>query len=240
MKLHIGCSGYYYRGWQGLWYPPELKAHRWFGYYAARFDTVEINASFYRFPTERAVGRWRMQAPEGFTYSIKAPRLITHMKRFRDCKAHIAGFYSTVSALGGKLDCVLFQMPPHLYYRPEALSRILGQLDPAFRNVCEFRHASWWCEDVYTALNNAGVIFCSVHAPGLPENIITTGGAVYLRLHGVPWYEQNYTETELAAWVTRIRAAGVKRGWVYFNNDANAFAPANALCLKQLVGCDAD
>lgn len=232
----IGCSGYYYRGWQDIWYPDQMKTHRWFGYYAEHFDTVEINASFYRFPTQSGVRRWYRQAPKDFTYSVKAPRLITHMKRFSGTERLLADFYGVLAnELKEKLGCVLFQMPPSMHYKPESLERILKQMQPGFCNVLEFRHASWWCEDVYAQFRKAGVIFCSVHAPGLPDDIISTARDIYVRLHGDPWCQQNYSEAELSGWAGRIRSARAKRVWVYFNNDSQAFAPSNALHLRKLL-----
>jgi len=235
MKVHIGCSGYYYRHWQGLWYPADISASRWFSFYAAHFDTLEINASFYRFPTASAVARWRAQAPDGFIYTIKAPRLITHRRRFRNCDAQIAVFYRTLSVLGEKLGCVLFQMPPSLHYTPEALERVLSGLDSGFRNVVEFRHQSWWNDTAISAIAGAGAIFCSVHAPGLPDDIICPDGRIYLRLHGVPWYRQDYSEAELAAWAARIRESRGREIWAYFNNDDQAHAPFNALIFRDML-----
>lgn len=239
MDVRIGCSGYAYRHWRGPWYPPELPARRWFTFYAERFDTLEINASFYRFPTASAVDRWRRQAPEGFTYTIKAPRLITHLKRFAGCEALLDDFYSTVAGLGPHLGCVLFQLPPTLHHAPEALDGILAGMRPGFRNILEFRHASWWREAVFAALRRRGIGFCSVAAAGLPEDLIVTGDEAYLRLHGDPWYGQEFSEAELAAWAARIHALGAgrhpERIWVYFNNDAQGFAPRNAAMLARLL-----
>lgn len=234
--MHIGCSGYYYHGWQGRWYPRELKPHRWFAHYAEHFDTVEINASFYRFPGTTAVRRWYRQAPAGFLYSVKAPRLITHLKRFHDTGRLMRDLYAVLAdELLDRLGCILFQMPPSLHYEPDTLERILDQFDPAFQNVCEFRHASWWRDEVYTALHHAGAIFCSLHAPALPDDLIPMHDTLYLRMHGVPWYRQNYTDAELTALAACIRTTRARQAWVYFNNDTGAFAPANALRLKRLL-----
>jgi len=235
MEMHIGCSGYYYRHWQGLWYPADLSASKWFSFYAGRFDTLEINASFYRFPTASAVKRWRAQASDGFVYTIKAPRLITHRRRFRNCDAAIEDFYHTISALDGALGCVLFQMPPSVHYSQETLAWILSRLDGGFRNVVEFRHPSWWNDAAIAEVARAGAIFCSVHAPGLPDDIICPDGHIYLRFHGVPWYRQHYSQAQLVSWADRVRESRATEIWAYFNNDHQAFAPANAVTFRNML-----
>ena len=235
MDVRIGCSGYYYRHWQGPWYPPELPASRWFAFYAGRFDTLEINASFYRFPTAAAVSRWRRQAPAGFAYAVKAPRLITHLKRFAGCGPQLGDFYTAIAGLGTHLGCVLFQLPPSLHYSPENLERILAAMHPDFRNIVEFRHAGWWRHEVIAALRQRQVGFCAVSAPDLPDELLATAPDAYLRLHGNPWYAQDYDEAELAAWAMRIRATQAERAWVYFNNDAEAHAPHNAAQLRRML-----
>jgi uncharacterized protein YecE (DUF72 family) len=235
MDVRIGCSGYDYRHWQGRWYPPDLPRSRRFAFYAERFDTVEINASFYRFPTEAAVSRWLKQAPSGFAYSVKAPRLITHLKRFHDCQSLLDDFYGVLAGLGAYLGCVLFQLPPSLHFSEESLARLLVAMHPDFRNVIEFRHAGWWRPQVFEALRENKVGFCVVSAPGLPDEMIATASDAYLRLHGDPWYAQDYGEAELAAWAARIRGLDAPRTWVYFNNDHEAFAPANAAALRPIL-----
>lgn len=233
--LHIGCSGYYYRHWQGTFYPPELPASRWFDFYAGHFDTLEINSSFYRFPSANAVRHWAKQAPAGFVYSVKAPRLITHLKRFHACDSLLDDFYAVLAGLGEHLGCVLFQLPPSLHYSEENLAQLLAAMHPDFCNVIEFRHASWWCQAVYDALIERGITFCSVSAAGLPDDLIATADHLYLRLHGEPWYAENYSEEKLCNWARRITAARAANGWVYFNNDHHAYAPSNAARLRTLL-----
>jgi uncharacterized protein YecE (DUF72 family) len=235
MDVRIGCSGYFYRHWQGVWYPPGLSASRWFSFYAEHFDTLEINASFYRFPSASAVARWRRQAPDGFTYSIKAPRLITHHKRLAGCGPQLDAFYTAIAGLGEHLGCVLFQLPPTLHYTEAMLERIAAAMRPGFRNIVEFRHAGWWREPVFAALRAQQIGFCTVAAPDLPDDVVITADDAYLRLHGDPWYAQDYDEAGLAAWAVRLRAIDAGRAWVYFNNDAHAFAPKNAATLRRLL-----
>jgi uncharacterized protein YecE (DUF72 family) len=235
-RFHVGTSGWYYRHWAGPFYPADLPSHRWFRFYAERFATVELNAPFYRFPTQSAVTRWRRQAPEGFVYAVKAPRLITHLKRFHDTERPVADLYAVLTEnLGDKRGPVLFQLPPSLHHDAGLLETILGQLDPAFVNALEFRHASWWRADVRRRVAKAGAVFVSVSEPGLPDDLVVSKGRVYLRMHGVPMYRQDYSAEALAAWAGRLKAAKAKEAWVYFNNDADGHAPHNAATLRELL-----
>ena len=132
--------------------------------------------------------------------------------------------------------CFLFQLPPSYRYTRARLDAIVSQLDPARRNVVEFRHASWWNEDVYSAFHKAGIIFCSCSGPRLPDELIRTAAEVYVRLHGPErWYHHDYSDDELLEWANKIRASGAKRAWIYFNNDDDAYAPKNALALRRLL-----
>jgi len=227
----VGTSGYFYRGWKGVFYPEDLPLSRYFDYYQEHFDTVEVNASFYRFPTRETVRRWYREAKEGFLYAVKAHREITHLKKFSD-PARVRDFYEVVAGLGEKLGPVLFQLPPSFRYRPEHLERLLSALDPDFKNAVEFRHASWWDEAVYEALRRAGVAFVSVSAPGLPEDFVNTA-FVYLRFHGRrAWYKDDYPEEELARWAEAARG---RPAFAYFNNTDLGHAPKNALLFRRLL-----
>jgi len=234
--FRVGTSGYYYRHWAGRFYPADLKTHKWVGFYAERFDTVELNASFYRFPTESAAKRWHAQAPEGFLYAVKAPRLITHLKRFHETEDLMTDLYGVLRGhLGDRLGPVLFQMPPRLHHDPERLEAILAQLDPACVNALEFRHPSWWRADVRRRIAKAGAVFVSVSAPKLPDDLVVSRGRVYLRMHGVPMYRQDYDDAALRRWTERLEKSGAREGWVYFNNDLDAHAPHNAAALRGLL-----
>ena len=234
---YVGCSGWFYWKWSGSFYPAELPTAEWFAYYAKRFDTVEINASFYSWPTVANVQAWKRQADKRkFVYTVKVCEIITHIKRFKNTKTLVKDFGFIADILGESMGCFLFQLPPSFHYTKARLTSILGQLDPARRNVVEFRHASWWNETVYAAFREAGTIFCSCSAPRLPDNIIRTSDDIYLRMHGAQnWYKHDYSKSELADWAERIRASGAKRSWVYFNNDYEAHAPKNARSMHRLI-----
>lgn len=234
-KLHIGCSGWDYRHWQGLFYPLNLPQAQWLQYYMNRFNTVELNSTFYQFPKATTVHRWYSQAPDGFLYSLKVNRLITHIKRMRNTKELLEDFYVLGNILEEKMGCFLFQFPPTFQYTIENLERLLDQLNPQYRNVVEFRHDSWWNEDVYQALQGKGIAFCSISYPDLPEDFIDTSGYIYLRVHGrMPKYGENYEESELTQWANKLINMNLKNIWIYFNNDYHAFAPSNALLMYRV------
>ncbi|HEY0961462.1 MAG TPA: DUF72 domain-containing protein [Pseudomonadales bacterium] len=233
---YVGCSGWYYWHLRDSFYS-GLPQKDWFAHYAKNFSTVEINASFYSWPTEANVKGWlRQVGRKRFTYTVKACELITHVKRFRNTKTLVQDFGYIADLLGPRMGCFLFQLPPSFRYTAARLRMILAQLDPRHRNVVEFRHASWWNDEVYTAFRDAGAIFCSCSGPRLPDTLVKTADDVYIRFHGVKrWYRHDYTVDELQVWVDRIRESGAKRVWIYFNNDNDAYAMKNARTMKRLL-----
>jgi uncharacterized protein YecE (DUF72 family) len=234
--LHVGCSGWRYWKWRDSFYA-NVPQDQWFAQYLKRFDTVEINASFYSWPTVANVQAWRRQpGKKRFVYTVKVCELITHVKRFKGTKTLIRDFGIIADILGERMGCFLFQLPPSYRYTKARLDAIVTQLDPKRRNVVEFRHASWWNEDVYEAFRKAGIIFCSCSGPRLPDELIRTADDVYIRLHGPKrWYRHDYSKSELTTWATRIEASGAKRFWIYFNNDNEAHAPKNATALRRML-----
>jgi uncharacterized protein YecE (DUF72 family) len=222
--------------WRDSFYA-EVPQADWFKHYLKRFDTVEINASFYSWPTVANVQAWRRgPGKKKFVYTIKVCELITHVKKFKGTKTLIKDFGMIADVLGNRMGCFLFQLPPSYRYTKGRLNDIVSQLDPARRNVAEFRHASWWNEEVYSAFRKAGIIFRSCSAPRLPDELIRTADEVYVRLHGPKrWYRHDYSKEELADWATRIKDSGAKRAWVYFNNDFDAYAPKNAAVLRLML-----
>jgi len=237
-SIYIGCSGWFYWRWRAKFYPEDLPTREWFTHYAKQFDTVEINASFYSWPTITNVKNWlRQGVKHRFIYTIKVCELITHVKRFEGTKSLVRDFGLIADILGDHMGCFLFQLPPSYRFTKVRLRRILSQLDPARRNVVEFRHASWWNETVFSAFRDTGAIFCSCSGPRLPDDLVRTADEVYVRLHGPErWYRHDYSQDELAIWADKIRASGAKRAWIYFNNDYEGNAPKNALALRRLLG----
>lgn len=233
---YIGCSGWYYWHLRNSFYE-GLPQKDWFAHYAKNFSTVEINASFYLWPTEANVKAWVRQAGRRrFTYTVKVCELITHVKRFRNTKTLVQDFGYIADLLGPRMGCFLFQLPPSFRYTAARLRMILAQLDPRHRNVVEFRHASWWNDEVYAAFREAGAIFCSCSGPRLPDALVKTADDVYIRFHGTKrWYRHDYTDDELQQWADRIRRCRAKRVWIYFNNDNDAYAMKNARAMKRLL-----
>jgi uncharacterized protein YecE (DUF72 family) len=234
VEIHVGCSGWFYWHWRGIFYPDTKRTDTWFKHYTANFETVELNAPFYSWPKDSTVKAWRRNAPEHFRYSVKVNSLITHEKRLRRTRRLIEKFYKIDNILGAKLGCFLFQFPPSFKYTRSRLKSILTQLDPQFRNAVEFRHKSWWRKSVYRALEKRGLIFCSVSAPRLPDELIRTTDSIYVRLHGRSrWYRHDYTDEELLGWANKIEESGAREAWIYFDNDREGFAIKNA---RQLIG----
>jgi uncharacterized protein YecE (DUF72 family) len=235
-SIYVGCSGWRYWKWRDSFYA-GVPQQDWFAHYLKRFDSVEINASFYSWPTVANVQAWRRQPGEkNFVYTVKVCELITHVRRFKGTKTLIRDFGMVADILGERMGCLLFQLPPSYRYTRARLNAIVSQLDPARRNVVEFRHASWWNEEVYRAFREAGIIFCCCSGPRLPDELIRTADEVYVRLHGPKrWYRHDYSKSELATWSDRIKASGAKRAWIYFNNDNDAHAPKNAKTLRTML-----
>jgi uncharacterized protein YecE (DUF72 family) len=235
---HVGCSGYHYRHWKGVFYPEKLPQRRWFEFYSQHFRTLELNVTFYRFPQLSFLENWYNSSLADFRFSVKAPRLITHYKQFNDTAQLLADFYGTVQeGLREKLGPVLFQLPPRLAYSEDRLHKILDSLDPAFRNVLEFRHPSWWEGHVYQELARHSVAFCGQSHPHLPDEVVANACLLYYRFHGTPeLYKSPYSEDYLRRVATQIQeATHVQEAYLYFNNDIDASAIGNARQFGELV-----
>ena len=238
IKFRTGCSGYYNRHWKTIFYPEKLPQQQWFNFYAGQLNTVELNTTFYRFPTAEKLNEWYKKSPAEFLFSVKAPRLITHLKKFNDCQQQVNEFYlACKDGLIEKLGCVLFQLPPSVHYSKEKLEQIISSLQSEFRNVIEFRHESWWRKDVYKTLAESHITFCSVSHPSMPEEIVVNTSTAYVRLHGVPrMFYSGYSENELKAmYDTLMKKKGLKECFVYFNNTAGDEGINNALQFQKLA-----
>jgi uncharacterized protein YecE (DUF72 family) len=229
-KFNVGCSGWFYWGWKGRFYPSSMTTEHWFQHYAKHFDTVELNAPFYSWPTVAAVRSWlRPVHNRPFFYTVKVCELITHVKHFVGTSTLVKDFYFIDSLLKPHIGCFLFQLPPSLHYTAARLKRLVDQLDPQKRNVVEFRHASWWNKHTVSVFKKTNTIFCSCSAPRLPDELVQTDDEVYIRFHGTKrWYRHDYTVDELATWAKRIREQKPSRVWAYFNNDFDGHAIKNA------------
>lgn len=237
MEVHVGCSGWFYSHWRGIFYPAhEIGTKLWFAYYANVFRTVELNAPFYHWPKPATVRRWKREAPPGFRYSVKVNRGITHDRRLVGTAKLVREFLAIGDALGPQLGCFLFQFPPSFHHNARRLAAVLKQLPSPHRAAIEFRHRSWWREDVYRALADHGLAFCAVSAPRLPSTLPAGGDLAYVRLHGPKqWYRHDYSDEELTDWARRIVGSGAKEAWVYFDNDHHGHAVKNALRFRRII-----
>lgn len=236
MEWKIGCSGYHYPGWKGIFYPESLAQRKWFEFYSKHFSTLELNVFYYRFPRLEVVQRWRDRSPAGFCFSVKAPQQITHLRKMADAR-NMVGEFSQLAreGLGEKLGCVLFQFPSSFEYNVENFARLIEMTDLNVRNVFEFRHASWWNPDVYEALKRADIGFCAMSHPQLPNQVVNTTDSLYYRLHGVPHlYSSAYDVPTLERLAQEIIATGSKQSFIYFNNTAEGHAITNARQMQEI------
>lgn len=237
MQYYIGCSGYYYKDWKKVFYPEGLTVKKWFQFYCRHFNTIEINSSFYGIPSPVSLQKWYDESPEKFLFSLKAPRLFTHLKRFNIDKQDILAFYDLVIAgLREKLGCILFQMPPSFSFTSERLRLICEQLDPGFNNVVEFRHKSWWLPEVFKTLQQHHIAFCGQSYPGdLPETVIANHNILYYRFHGKPvLYKSEYPKDTLENVLLKT-GDDHDKVFMYFNNTWGGAALTNSRQLQELV-----
>jgi uncharacterized protein YecE (DUF72 family) len=238
-RIRIGCSGWMYDDWRGRLYPQGEPKRRWLELYAARFDTVEVNSTFYRLARREGVAGWVEQTPAGFTFAVKASRYLTHIRRLVDIGEGIARFYEPLEPLiaAGRLGPVLWQLPEN-FHRDDA--RLHGWLKalPAGQHTIEFRHRSWFVPEVMEALRAHGVALTIGDHPSRPfQSHEATADWRFVRFHwGWRGRRGNYSRRELEQWARQIR--GWRRTqvvWAYFNNDWEGFAPANASLLARLL-----
>lgn len=238
-RAYIGTSGWVYKHWRGVFYPPDLPQARWFEYYAGRFDTVEVNNTFYRLPEAPTFKEWAAQAPPGFVYALKASRYMTHLKKLKDAAEPLARFLERARLLGKHLGPILYQLPPNWHLNLERLEAFLQLLPADLLHVFEFRHPSWYAEEALALLDRYRVGLCIMDLPGLESPVRVTGRLAYVRFHGPSRaYEGSYPDKDLAAWTQRVRGflASGRPVYLYFNNDAHGYAVQNAQRLREMIG----
>jgi uncharacterized protein YecE (DUF72 family) len=238
--VRIGCSGWNYDDWRGRLYPEGLGKGRWLRRYAERFDTVEVNSTFYRLASRDAVARWVDQTPDGFVFAVKASRYLTHVKRLTGIGQGLERFYAPLEPLleAGKLGPVLWQLPGNFHRDDDRLAGLLDALGgcPPSRHCVEFRHPSWFCEEVYELLRWHGAALVIADRKGLDfQPHVILGDWTFVRWHhGHRGRRGNYSDSEIAEWAERLRAWSQRAEvWAYFNNDWEVFAPRNASALKR-------
>jgi uncharacterized protein YecE (DUF72 family) len=229
--MSVGTSGWHYRDWRGAFYPAELPTRRWLEYYASRFDTVELNNSFYRLPTVDAFRAWRDAVPDDFVFAVKASRYLTHYRRLRDPEEPVERLLTSVEGLGRKLGPVLLQLAPDLKADVDALARVFDAFGKRVRIACEFRHDSWHADDVYALLRDRDVALCLTDRRNRHSPLVRTASWGFVRMHeGVATPRPNYGSRALQSWVDRIGGLWGRRAecFVYFNNDHRACAVRDA------------
>jgi uncharacterized protein YecE (DUF72 family) len=239
----IGCSGWNYKAWSGSFYPRTLPPARWLEFYAERFDTVEINNTFYRLPERSTFEGWRARLPKHFLAAIKASRFLTHMKRLRDPVEPVDRLFSRADALAQRLGPVLYQLPGNFTCDLSRLETFLKALPKRLRgmrlyHVMEFRHPSWYVKDTFDLLEEQHVSLCLHDKLGSKIVEPPVGPLVYLRFHGTSGhYHGSYGRRELTAWAHRLAeyAQEGRKVFAYFNNDPGASAVRNALTLRNAV-----
>ncbi|MBW8522789.1 DUF72 domain-containing protein [Chryseobacterium chendengshani] len=235
-QVYIGCSGFYNSDWKGSLYPEDAKSKDFLTLYSQQFNSVEINSTFYRKPTVKTLLKWFDETPDDFRFFIKIPKTISHEKRLESCKEEITEFCNHIEAnLKEKLAGFLYQFPPSFKNTTDNLNLILENLDFQFLNVIEFRHFSWWNDEIFKVLKENNTIFSGVSFPGnLPEDvIINSNDTLYYRLHGKPiLYKSEYSEEFLKSLAESLKNLQ-KKSYIFFNNTWGTAAVKNGLYLKE-------
>jgi uncharacterized protein YecE (DUF72 family) len=239
--VHIGCSGWVYPHWKEIFYPKEVPQRAWLEFYAEHFDTVEINNTFYRLPKPSAVEGWVQHSPPGFVFAVKASRYLTHIKRLKTLDPYVNRFYEPLEALvkTEKFGPLLWQFPANFHLNLERLSGALRAL-PRGRHAFEFRHESWFTEEVYALLreHRAALVIGDEASRWVSTPHVRTADWTYIRLHhGTRGRRGNYSKSEIETWARRISQwRGETEVYLYFNNDWEGYALRNARLLKGLLG----
>ena len=230
MRLHIGTSGYSYPKWKGSFYPAKMPSKKMLAYYASQFSTVEINNTFYNLPERSAVAGWAAEVPADFVFAVKAPQQITHWLRLQGACAAVAELLPAIAPLGKKQGPILYQLPPNMQRDLPRLQAFLDELPSRPQAAFEFRHDSWFCDEVYAALGKRGAALCIAEAETLATPLVATTDWGYLRLR-----REDYVKKDLAAWAKKIAAQKWKRAFVYFKHEDTGTGPRFAAQLRSLM-----
>jgi uncharacterized protein YecE (DUF72 family) len=235
-SVFIGTSGWHYKHWKGTFYPERLAQKSWLSFYAQRFNSVELNATFYRLPPESAPAQWRDNTPAGFCFAAKGSRFLTHMKKLRDAQAGVEKFFERIQGLGDKLGPILFQLPPQWPVDQQRLESFFEVLPRRRRYAFEFRNPTWNTAPVYDLLAKRNAALCIFDLAGVQSPIEVTAEFTYIRLHGPGGkYQGSYDDRTMRTWAKRIQHWGLKAAYVYFDNDQAGYAPKNAARLREIL-----
>jgi len=233
--IWIGTSGYNYPEWKGSFYPADLAAAKMLPYYAARFPTVEINYTFYRMPTETLVGGWAAQTPSPYKLTLKAPRRITHDSRLKNCGSLVSTFCEVAGTLGDKLGALLFQLPPNLKMDTGLFDAFLAELPPKVCAAFEFRHPSWFDDEIFARLSARNLALCVSDSEKLSAPVRVTADYAYFRLR-----DEGYTAGDVERWGETIveQTQGCRDVFVYFKHEESGKGPEFAKMLMGRLGRD--
>jgi uncharacterized protein YecE (DUF72 family) len=231
-RLLVGTSGYNFPEWRGSFYPPKLASAKWLEYYAQQLGTVEINYTFYRMPNAKTVAAWHAATPDSFIFVVKAPQRITHIARLRNIDEPLRIFLDLVRKLNAKLGAVLFQLPPNFKKDLARVGDLLTQFPTDVRAACEFRHASWWSDDVYDLLRSTNTALCIADTAGGTTPLVATADFGYIRLR-----DEGYDEAGLKDWMTKVQALGSAwtDAFVFFKHEEKGMGPKLAREFLQLA-----
>ncbi len=237
MEIRVGTSGWNYPHWRDIFYPENLAKGKWLEFYSKYFDTVELNATFYRLPVEKTFQNWYKRTPSGFIWAVKASKFITHTKRLKDVQDALKRFYNSVSQLKEKCGPILFQLPPSLVFEKTLLENFCEILDHSYNYAMEVRNESWINDKAFRILNKHNIAFCISDTAGrYPYHEEITADFVYVRLHGSRrLYASEYTQEEMISWAKKI-SDWKRNAYIYFDNDFQGYAVKNARMLKEILG----
>jgi uncharacterized protein YecE (DUF72 family) len=241
-RIYIGTSGWSYKAWGKSFYPKEIPVRDQLGYYATRFPTVEINATFYRLPEQKTISAWQRKAPPGFIFAVKGSQAVTHFKRLKPGSRSFKLLLKRIRVLEDHLGPVLWQLPPNFSKNMERLEGFLSELPQDIRHAIEFRHPSWIDPEIHELLRQYQVANVSVSSLRMPMDLTLTAPFAYARFHGLEGgASHDYTREELRPWGAHLQqcARDGREAFVYFNNDVNTRAPLNAGMLMEMVGASA-
>ncbi len=235
--VNIGTSGWSYEHWAGRFYPAGLPSAERLAFYASRFPTVEVNATFYRLPSESMVRGWYDRTPPDFRFAVKGSRFVTHFRKLRDARQSVDAFVAKARLLGEKLDVMLWQLPPNLDLDVGLLDEFLSGLPSDVRQAVEFRNESWLVQECYDVLRTHNAANVHVSSDRMPADLTTTADFAYVRFHGLAGYHGAYVERSLEPWADFIaeQSSAGADAYAYFNNDWDAHAPADAERLRDMV-----
>ena len=229
-RVFVGTSGYNYPEWRGTFYPEKFSTDKMLAYYAERFPTVEINYTFYRMPTEKLLAGWAAGTPAAFTFTLKAPRRITHDSKLQRCEEALQAFCRTSRTLGSKLAVLLFQLPPNFKKNAGVLREFVALLPEGTRAAFEFRHESWLDAETYETLRSRNVALCVADSEKMSTPVEATADYGYFRLR-----DEGYQQPDIERWAHVIKALSVADAFVYFKHEEQGLGPEFAKRLTTLL-----